>query len=206
MFFRCSSMENHITLEITEQASPEIPSLIKYISTNELDGFDAFESQFPSPTSKVRLFLKQILLLMTDFRVFYIWRLSSAYFYKFPEWLMKKVCNLLNYGLIVIYPLVIQAIFGIAPYKKIIGFVPCRIIFFFWFSTFMVNFTPCNLRKFQFTPCNMSKFLGKTLLTLKKLFDFILLVIIEISSVLYPKKKRKKEIRSIWIGLFQLIY
>lgn len=55
MFFRCSSMENHITLEITEQASPEIPSLIKYISTNELDGFD---SQFPSPTCKVRLFLK----------------------------------------------------------------------------------------------------------------------------------------------------
>jgi len=51
-------MENHITLEITEQASPEIPSLIKYISTNELDGFDAFESQLPSPTSKVRLFLK----------------------------------------------------------------------------------------------------------------------------------------------------
>lgn len=45
-------MENHITLEITKQASPEIPSLIKYISTNELDGFDTFESQFPSPTSK----------------------------------------------------------------------------------------------------------------------------------------------------------
>jgi len=61
-------MENHITLEITEQASPpETPSLIKYISTNELDGFDAFESQFPSPTSKVRLFLKYFLLFMIRF-------------------------------------------------------------------------------------------------------------------------------------------
>jgi len=57
-------MENHITLEITEQASPpETPSLIKYISSNELEDFDAFDSQFPSPISKVRLFLSHFYCL-----------------------------------------------------------------------------------------------------------------------------------------------
>ncbi|RHN50927.1 putative voltage-dependent anion channel [Medicago truncatula] len=46
-------MENHITLEIIEQASPpETPSLIKYISSNELEDFDEFDSEFPSPISK----------------------------------------------------------------------------------------------------------------------------------------------------------
>lgn len=49
-------MENQTTLEISEQTTPETPSLIKYISSNELDGYDAFESQFASPISKVRLF------------------------------------------------------------------------------------------------------------------------------------------------------
>ncbi|KAK2420549.1 hypothetical protein P8452_50707 [Trifolium repens] len=46
-------MENHIALEIIEQASPDqTPSLLKFISSNELNGFDTFHSQFPSPTSK----------------------------------------------------------------------------------------------------------------------------------------------------------
>jgi len=54
-------MENHMTLEITEQTSPETPSLIKYISSNEIEDFDAFESQFPSPISKVRLLFKSFL-------------------------------------------------------------------------------------------------------------------------------------------------
>jgi hypothetical protein len=49
-------MENHIALEIIEQASPDqTPPLLKFISSNELNGFDTFHSQFPSPTSKVRL-------------------------------------------------------------------------------------------------------------------------------------------------------
>ncbi|KAK2366466.1 SLAC1 proteinue [Trifolium repens] len=46
-------MENHIALEIIEQASPDqTPPLLKFISSNELNGFDTFHSQFPSPTSK----------------------------------------------------------------------------------------------------------------------------------------------------------
>ena len=47
-------MENNIVIEITEQRSPEVPSLIKYISSNEVDGFDTLGSQLPSPAAKVR--------------------------------------------------------------------------------------------------------------------------------------------------------
>lgn len=50
-------MENHMTLEIIEQSSPGTPPLIKFISSNEVDGFDdTFHSQFPSPNRKVRHF------------------------------------------------------------------------------------------------------------------------------------------------------
>lgn len=49
-------MEKQIALEITEQGSPEVPSLIKYISSNEFDGFDTLGSQFPSPITIVSLF------------------------------------------------------------------------------------------------------------------------------------------------------
>lgn len=63
-------MENHITLEIIEQASPpETPSLIKYISSNELEDFDEFDSEFPSPNSKVRLLFKSFLLLLIKFKM-----------------------------------------------------------------------------------------------------------------------------------------
>jgi len=49
-------MENTINIEIVEQGSPEVPSLIKYISSSEVAGFDTSDFQFPSPSSKVRLF------------------------------------------------------------------------------------------------------------------------------------------------------
>lgn len=42
-----------MTLEIIEQSSPGTPPLIKFISSNEVDGFDdTFHSQFPSPNRK----------------------------------------------------------------------------------------------------------------------------------------------------------
>ncbi|KAK7315177.1 hypothetical protein VNO77_33712 [Canavalia gladiata] len=47
-----SSMENIVSIEITEQASPEIPSLIKYISSSEVAGFDTADSQLPSSYAK----------------------------------------------------------------------------------------------------------------------------------------------------------
>lgn len=43
-------MEDHIMGEFAEQGSPEVPSLIKYISSNEVAGFDTGDSQFPSPS------------------------------------------------------------------------------------------------------------------------------------------------------------
>ncbi|QCD94705.1 tellurite resistance/dicarboxylate transporter [Vigna unguiculata] len=45
-------MENTINIEIVEQGSPEVPSLIKYISSSEVAGFDTSDFQFPSPSSK----------------------------------------------------------------------------------------------------------------------------------------------------------
>ncbi|TKY45954.1 S-type anion channel SLAH3 [Spatholobus suberectus] len=44
-------MENNINIEIAEQGSPEVPSLIKYISSSEVAGFDNSDSQFPSPSA-----------------------------------------------------------------------------------------------------------------------------------------------------------
>jgi len=49
-------MENNTNIEIVEQGSPEVPSLIKYISSSEVAGFDTSDFQFPSPSTKVRLF------------------------------------------------------------------------------------------------------------------------------------------------------
>ncbi|CAL0302963.1 unnamed protein product [Lupinus luteus] len=43
-------MENIIECESAEEASPEIPSLIRYISSNEVAGFDTVHSQCPSPS------------------------------------------------------------------------------------------------------------------------------------------------------------
>ncbi|KAG5100263.1 hypothetical protein JHK82_045315 [Glycine max] len=54
-FFRgfTSSMEkNIINTEIAEQGSPEVPSLIRYISSNEIAGFDTSDTQLPRPTAK----------------------------------------------------------------------------------------------------------------------------------------------------------
>ncbi|KAL5173635.1 S-type anion channel SLAH3 [Glycine soja] len=44
-----SSMENNINIEIAEQGSPEVPSLIRYISSSDVAGFDTADSQPPSP-------------------------------------------------------------------------------------------------------------------------------------------------------------
>ncbi|XP_061351910.1 S-type anion channel SLAH2-like isoform X2 [Gastrolobium bilobum] len=44
-------MENNLNIEIAEQGSPEVPSLIKYISSNDVAGFDTVDSQFSTPTS-----------------------------------------------------------------------------------------------------------------------------------------------------------
>lgn len=52
---------NNITIEIVEQGSPEVPPLIKYISSKEVDGFDTSDSQLPSPTANVRLFFSVFL-------------------------------------------------------------------------------------------------------------------------------------------------
>ncbi|KAE9592543.1 hypothetical protein Lal_00028566 [Lupinus albus] len=43
-------MENNIQCELSEQGSPIVPSLIKYISSNEVAGFDTSDSQCPSPS------------------------------------------------------------------------------------------------------------------------------------------------------------
>jgi len=48
--------KNIINTEIAEQGSPEVPSLIRYISSNEIAGFDTSDTQLPRPTAKVRLF------------------------------------------------------------------------------------------------------------------------------------------------------
>ncbi|ESW24100.1 hypothetical protein PHAVU_004G102800 [Phaseolus vulgaris] len=45
-------MENNTNIEIVEQGSPEVPSLIKYISSSEVAGFDTSDFQFPSPSTK----------------------------------------------------------------------------------------------------------------------------------------------------------
>ncbi|XP_057446141.1 S-type anion channel SLAH2 isoform X2 [Lotus japonicus] len=45
-------MENNFVIEITEQRSPEVPSLIQYISSCDVDGFDTFGSSLPSPANK----------------------------------------------------------------------------------------------------------------------------------------------------------
>lgn len=58
-------MENSINIEIAEQGSPEVPSLIKYISSSEVAGFDTSDSQFPSPSAKVRLLLSTFFGLIT---------------------------------------------------------------------------------------------------------------------------------------------
>ncbi|RZB61515.1 S-type anion channel SLAH2-like [Glycine soja] len=42
-------MENNINIEIEEQGSPEVPSLIRYISSSDVAGFDTADSQPPSP-------------------------------------------------------------------------------------------------------------------------------------------------------------
>ena len=42
-------MENNINIEIAEQGSPEVPSLIRYISSSDVAGFDTADSQPPSP-------------------------------------------------------------------------------------------------------------------------------------------------------------
>lgn len=47
-------MENHVMVEIAED-NFETPSLIKFIASNDVDGFDTFHSQFPSPSRKVRI-------------------------------------------------------------------------------------------------------------------------------------------------------
>ncbi|KAK7380423.1 hypothetical protein VNO78_32933 [Psophocarpus tetragonolobus] len=47
-----SSMENKLNTEIAEQGSPEVPSLIKYISSSEIVGFDTSDSQYPSAYPK----------------------------------------------------------------------------------------------------------------------------------------------------------
>lgn len=62
-------MENHVSVEITEQDTFETPQLIKFISSHELDGFDTFHSQFPSPARKVRIafFFQVLLLIVTQF-------------------------------------------------------------------------------------------------------------------------------------------
>ncbi|CAJ1952978.1 unnamed protein product [Sphenostylis stenocarpa] len=44
-------MENNVNIEIVEQGSPEVPSLIKYISSSEVAGFDTSDFQFPSPST-----------------------------------------------------------------------------------------------------------------------------------------------------------
>ncbi|CAK8532888.1 unnamed protein product [Lathyrus sativus] len=45
-------MENHVTVEVGEQENFETPALNRFISSNDLDSFDIFHSQFPSPTYK----------------------------------------------------------------------------------------------------------------------------------------------------------
>ncbi|KAK7380422.1 hypothetical protein VNO78_32932 [Psophocarpus tetragonolobus] len=46
-----SSMENKIVTEIAEQGSPQVPSLIQYMSSREVVGFGS-DSQFPRPYAK----------------------------------------------------------------------------------------------------------------------------------------------------------
>ena len=53
-------MESNINIELAEQGSPEVPSLIKYISSNELEGFDTGDCQFPRPSAKVRYILNTL--------------------------------------------------------------------------------------------------------------------------------------------------
>ncbi|KAG4388210.1 hypothetical protein GLYMA_09G126900v4 [Glycine max] len=50
--FLRSSMENNINIEISEQGSPEVPSLIRYISSSEVAGFDTADSQLPSASAQ----------------------------------------------------------------------------------------------------------------------------------------------------------
>ncbi|MED6150074.1 hypothetical protein PIB30_068706 [Stylosanthes scabra] len=45
-------MEANKKVELAEQGSPEVPSLIKYISANEVVGFDTGDAQLPSPSTK----------------------------------------------------------------------------------------------------------------------------------------------------------
>ncbi|KAK7380421.1 hypothetical protein VNO78_32931 [Psophocarpus tetragonolobus] len=47
-----SCMENKVSFEIAEQVSPEVPSLIRYISSTDVAGFDIADSQTPSPSDK----------------------------------------------------------------------------------------------------------------------------------------------------------
>lgn len=58
-------MEKSTNHEIAEQGSPEVPSLIKYISSNEVAGFDnindAVELQFLNQSAKVRLQIEDML-------------------------------------------------------------------------------------------------------------------------------------------------
>lgn len=52
-------MENTTRNEISENGSPEVPSLIKYISSNEVAGFDSIEKatelQFFAPSTQVNV-------------------------------------------------------------------------------------------------------------------------------------------------------
>lgn len=66
--FLRSSMENNINIEIAEQGSPEVPSLIRYISSSNVAGFDTADSQPPSPYAQVRLFFKHFTCIIEYYK------------------------------------------------------------------------------------------------------------------------------------------
>lgn len=61
-------MENNINIEIAEQGSPEVPSLIRYISSSDVAGFDTADSQPPSPYAQVRLFFKHFTCIIEYYK------------------------------------------------------------------------------------------------------------------------------------------
>ncbi|XLS75464.1 hypothetical protein HN51_032329, partial [Arachis hypogaea] len=54
LYLYCDSLAWKLTkkIELAEQGSPEVPSLINYISSNEVVGFDTGDAQLPSPSTK----------------------------------------------------------------------------------------------------------------------------------------------------------
>jgi len=74
-----------------------------------------------------------------------------------------------------------------------LGFRPCNLKFI-WFWTFMKNFNPCNLWKFQFIPCNLSKFQFTPLLIWS---NFGLPT--AISSILYSQNPWKSKTKKLQI-------